>query len=607
MNKDIARCFNVVGVAFLLIIISRACFAQESQTKEYYLDPVMVYPSVLSEYYSNSLRHMEYREDIDGSVEEDLNKVSFADVQTRGPFAIQSDLQIRGATFEQTDVLIDGIKVNDPQTGHFNMDIPFSSEDIDKMIVIPGPAASINGAGRPGGSVHIVTKAPRGESMQAKVVFGENSFEAQQLSVSQPFSNINTRTTIGRSSADGYRDNTDFDIMNFSHFSSFKSGYGDVDFKFGMLDKEFGANGFYSEFFPLQQEHTKTAFGSIGIKSELDSVYINPQVYIRRQRDRFLLDKTNPSFYENIHVNYIKGVKIDMTGELAQGKVFAGIDSARESIDSSSLEQHDRHRDILYTAYTRKLSKWIFSLGGSGYFYEGFKNRATPDISVGYYLNNDLKLRSSFSQSFRAPTFTELYYQSPANVGNENLSPERSNNYEIGFDYNQPNYILSFTSFKREGKDLIDWVRTPGSNIYNVMNITKADTTGVQADLRIYPKNLNAGLKRWQEIYFGYSFVDRNQKESGLISKYVFDYMQHKFVGGVINFLPFNIRANNNITYQQRSNKGGDFIVNSKLDKTINNYKVFVKVDNLLNHGYEEKGNIPMPGRRFFAGVEVEW
>ncbi len=154
---------------------------------------------------------------------------------------------------------------------------------------------------------------------------------------------------------------------------------------------------------------------------------------------------------------------------------------------------------------------------------------------------------------------------------------------------------------------MIDWVRAPSSTVYNIKNITSADTRGLQADLRIYPKDVNMALKRWQEIYFGYSFVDRNQQDNVLISKYVFDYMQHKFVTGMINVLPFNIEVNSNINYQQRSNKGGDFIINSRFDKTINNYKVFLKVDNLFNHGHAEKGNIIMPGRWFFAGFEVQW
>jgi len=599
----------LIFLVFLLSLITKFnyCLGAEDVSENYYLDPVVVYPSILNEYYANSLRYMEYREDIDVPVEQDLNKISFVDIQTRGPFSVQADVQMRGSSLEQTDILIDGIKVNDPQTGHFNLDIPFFTDDIDKMIVIPGPMASINGAGRSGGSVHIITKPPKGESIKVKTVFGQNSFSAQQLSVEQPFSKLETRTSIGISSSDGYRKNTDFDIMNFSHISFLESNLGDIQFNLGVLDKEFGANGFYSEFFPNQKEYTKTVFSSIRIKLEEENFYINPQLYIRRQRDRFLLDKNNPSFYENIHLNYVKGAKVDTVTTWADGKLFTGIDAAVESIDSSNLKEHNRQRNIFYAAYSRKVTQWIFTLGLSEYFYQGFGNQAAPDVSIGYYFNDHIKLRSTISQSFRAPTFTELYYNSPSNIGNENLSSERSNNYEIGIDYAKPNYLISLSCFKQESKDLIDWVRAPASTVYNIININKVDTTGVQANLRAYPKASSLGLKRWQELYLGYSFVDRNQHDNGLVSKYVFDYLEHKFVGGIINTLPWSITLDNSLIYQQRSNSGGDFILNSKFDKTINNYKVFLKVENVFNHAYVVKGNIPMPGRLFFAGLEVKW
>ncbi len=55
-----------------------------------------------------------------------------------------------------------------------------------------------------------------------------------------------------------------------------------------------------------------------------------------------MLDESRPSFYENIHLNYVKGAKIDMVSSWAQGKIFIGIDLAQESIDSSNLKKHDR-------------------------------------------------------------------------------------------------------------------------------------------------------------------------------------------------------------------------------------------------------------------------
>jgi iron complex outermembrane receptor protein len=597
-----------IALIFILTASQLLIFSADvSAEYEYQLEPVIVYPSVLNEYYSDSLRHIEYWENPEDKFLNDLDNVTSVDMQSRGAFSVQSDLQMRGASFEQTDVLVDGVKINDPQTGHFNMDIPFQSYDLDKIIIVPGPAASINGASRPGGSVHIITKKPQGKSAKAKIVFGQNSFQSQEISLTSPFADINTRTTIGQSQSEGYRYNTDFLIRNFSHISNFQSGYGDVLLKFGMLDKEFGANGFYSEFFPGQREHTKTGFAAISLQSEYDSFFVNPQIYVRRQRDRFMLNKDDPAFYENRHLNYVKGAKIDLAYLGDCYKLFAGIDSARESIKSSSLNNHKRMKNTLYAALTQRSDPWIFSVGGSGFFHEDYKNRFAPDISLGYFANSDLKIRSAFSQSYRVPTFTELYYQSPANLGNPDLLPERTNNYEIGFDYARPAYIASMTYFIRQGKDLIDWVRAPQATVYNIVNVADVDTRGIQADIRIYPKEWDLSFKRWQEVYFGYAYIDQERKQNSLISKYVFDYLQHKFVLGSINILPWQISMDNKIVYQERVYRGGDFIINTRFDKQIDNYNIFLKIDNLFNHAYSEKGNIPMPGRWIFAGIELRW
>lgn len=593
-------------IAICNLMFSCSSLAADKPKKTYQLEPVVVYASVIDRYYNESLRQVEIISDSTDTPRDFLvdqwREVAFLDISRRGVFDIQSDIQIRGASFEQTDVLIDGVKVNDPQTGHFNIDIPFFTEDIDKTVVIAGPAASIGGAGRQGGSIHLLIKPPKDQVVQAKTVFGEHCFSNQLLSLTYPVANINSRTTIGRASSDGYRHNTDFDELKFSHISSAECAYGQLQFNFGWLDKEFGANGFYSEFFPEQKEYTNTIFSSLSLRSELTNAYINPQIYIRRHEDRFQLDKTRPSFYENFHTNYIKGAKADVICESSTSRLLTGVDFAQESIDSSSLNKHKRLRSTAYLTYSRDIDNFKFSPGFAGYFYEGFKDHLMPDLSVGYKLNDNFKVRTAFNKSFRAPTFTELYYNSPANRGNENLVPEKSDNYEAGIDFVDKNVSSSLTAFWRNGKNVIDWTRPVSSTVYQVRNIAEVDTQGIEMNLKLFPSS-----EDWRELFLAYSYVDRDQKETGLISKYVFDYLRHKFVIGSEYVLPFDLVAKAALIYQQRVNKGGDFITNARLMKEFKQYKVFLRADNLFNHAYSEKGNIPMPGRWLFTGLEASW
>ena len=287
--------------------------------------------------------------------------------------------------------------------------------------------------------------------------------------------------------------------------------------------------------------------------------------------------------------------------------MFFGVDTAEEKIDSTSLNKHKRRRNTVYSEYSFSAGSVIFAAGLTGYFYEDFKDQLSPDISAGYWLSDAVKIRSSVNRSFRAPTFTELYYLSPANRGNPELVPERSNNYEVGLDYIQPWFSSALTAFTRRGKNLIDWVRAPSATVYQVQNVAKVDTEGIEYRLNIYPEKINADWHRWRNLFFEYSYIDRKRSEHGLVSKYVFDYLKHKFILGSENILPWDVTANINLNYLQRSGKGGDFILNGKLSRKFEKVTVFFKADNIFNHAYSEKGNIPMPGRWLFLGMELEW
>jgi len=79
------------------------------------------------------------------------------DPQERAPGGVQSDLSIRGSTFGQTLVLIDGLRVNDAQTGHHNLDLPIPLDSIDRIEVLHGAGSTFYGADAMGGPVNFIT------------------------------------------------------------------------------------------------------------------------------------------------------------------------------------------------------------------------------------------------------------------------------------------------------------------------------------------------------------------------------------------------------------------------------------------------------------------
>lgn len=87
-----------------------------------------------------------------------LQQVTGVDVRQRGVEGMQADLYIRGGSFDQTLVLIDGIKTENPQTGHHTMNMMIPLENIERIEIIKGPAARIYGQNAFTGAINIVTK-----------------------------------------------------------------------------------------------------------------------------------------------------------------------------------------------------------------------------------------------------------------------------------------------------------------------------------------------------------------------------------------------------------------------------------------------------------------
>lgn len=587
------------------VIYPSSCAAEENG-QSYQLEPIFIH-SAESKDTSLGFHQENQAEDALQGLPELLNKFSAVDVSKRLPFNMLSDVQVRGGSFEDTDILVDGILVNDPQTGHFNLDLPLFTEDVDKIMMISSSSFSNWGIARPGGAVYIKTKKPEEEKLIAKANFGSHKYSGQVLSSSYKINKINSRSTLGRSSSCGYRYNTDFDQLGFSHISELETGCGDLDFSFHFQDKEFGANGYYTEFYPEQREHTKTILSSLSLSSGSDNFNLSPKLYLRRHQDRYLLDRTRPWYLENFHTSFSCGAKTDITFNFSQSQLLTGLDLAQENLKSTNLGKHKRPRDILYAKYNTQIDRLLFACGLTGNFYEQKKGYLLPELGFGYWLKEDFKIRSTYNLSFRPPSFTELYYQSPANVGNKDLVPEKAKNYELGFDYEKTYASTAVSIFKREGKNLIDWVRGQTETTYQAKNIAVVDTYGIELASRFYPARISPGLKNWQELYFGYTYLEREEQEKEFISKYVFDYLKHKFILGSSQKLVCDLILNLNLTYKQRIEKGADFILDSKVSRAFKRYKFFIQIDNVFNHAYADQGNLPMPGRWLIFGLEANW
>ena len=144
----------------MMVAFSNASFSQVPE-----LDPVLISSSMQQKRIRETGRNISVltKDDIKNipanSLDELLRFVPGIEVQQRGPQGAQSDLIIRGGTFQQVLVVIDGMRANEPLTGHFNSYIPIHPEEIERIEVIKGAAAAIFGPDAVGGVIHVITKA----------------------------------------------------------------------------------------------------------------------------------------------------------------------------------------------------------------------------------------------------------------------------------------------------------------------------------------------------------------------------------------------------------------------------------------------------------------
>jgi len=527
------------------------------------------------------------------------------DLQERGPYGVQADLGLRGVTFHQVLVLLDGVRMNDPQTGHHNLDLPINLEDLERIEVLHGHGSSVYGAEAFGGVINFITKAPEHRKVGFEVFAGENGTSGGTFSFSDWFGNFGTRFSLGGKMSDGYRFGTDFKRFSFFSNSTLDISKGSIGFSFGYLEKEFGANGFYGNW--PSREWTNTILGGIRAQIEKwENLVVESRLYYRQHDDKFTGDVTDPDSYVNYHTSYLYGSEVQLRTQSKRGGEFVlGAEVVKEELESTRLGDHSNVRAAIYT-------EWGFSLGRKFTLnpgiridhHSGWGWQFSPAMNIGYHPSRKMRLHSSFGRSFRPPDYTELYYWSPKNVGNPKLVVEQAWSYELGGDFGLNTWLHSRTTllFRKE-RNLIDWVRRDSLSPWEAVKIGKVYTYGVESLFEV-------GLKRSTRLSLGYTFLKSESEElENYISKYALGHPQHQVSLGIGFPLPWGIRQNlrGRYKYKQSSHKRGYFILDGRLSKTLGQLEFHLGGTNLLDASYEEIPGVPMPGSSLNWGIKLEF
>ena len=537
-----------------------------------------------------------------------LQQVSGIDIRRRGVPGTQADLYIRGGGFDQTLLLIDGMKMDDIQTGHHTLNLLLPIQLIERIEIIKGPASRIFGQNAFNGAINIVTKSlPKLDKKQFEMLVSNPTFGSfkqfgflinSRLSLKEKF---NAQLTFSRSKSDGYRYNTDYSNDFFFFKSEIKTQKNPIIITSGFTEKKFGANGFYASPSATDQyEETQASFLGISTLLGSEKFLIRPKLYWRRGQDEYIYIRNNPSVYRNLHKTNKIYLDFSFSKLFDSSRLNFGIDLSNSSISSNNLGDHNRFTTSLYADYTFKTkdNKLSFSPGLSISNFSDMSTHFFPGIDVGFDINEKINLYANYGKTYRIPTYTDLYYSDRNTIGNPDLNPEHAITNEIGIKYSNENIDVSSSFFTRKSSNIIDYVKQSEQDKWEATNIRNLDTNGF--DLSFLYK-----ISLYNSLRIGYTYLfDKSYVSQVNYSRYAINSLRHQLNTRLA------LKYSNKITHTlisrfgERSNKVSHIVYDSNLKYQLSeNSYFFINVNNIFNEEYYETNLVPMPGRNFLIGV----
>ena len=593
----------------------------------------------------------------------DLLKLAVGvDVRQRGGFGIQTDISIDGGTFDQITVLLNGVNISSPQTGHLTADFPVNLSDIERIEVLEGAASRVYGASAFGGAINIITKSSSNLnlsdgkdtnlSIDAGVQGGSYATYGGDARITLHNALPSSMGGTGGGSlsfaylqSDGATLNSEFQRAN-----AYLSGRLDTDkFRFdwqgGWSHKSYGANTFYSAAYPNQFERNNHIIASIGAETK-GKVRIRPNIFWHRLYDNFELIRHSTTG-ENFHCTDVYGVHVCADIAWAAGHTAIGGEIRQEGIYSTSLGRpitgaltrqvpceelfytcHDSRTNISFNIeHNVILQHFTASIGVLSNYNSRFDERLQfyPGIDLAFNPTSQWRLFASYDKGFRLPTFTDLYYKSPTHEGNLGMRAEESHSFQLGSTFRSKGIDATIKGFYHQGTNMIDWVMYAPDDVFHSANFN-LDNRGLQVQLALHFTPLLGREDTYiQHLTLAYTNIHQQRRDEQEVykSNYTMEYLRHKFVATLDHRLYRKLTASWSLRWQDRA---GHYILYDNAQSTgqLVSYEPYAVLDvklrwamqhhewwlegtNLTNRTYYDLGNIPQPGLVILSGVRLRF
>jgi outer membrane cobalamin receptor len=512
--------------------------------------------------------------------------------------AAQSDLSIRGSSFSQVVVLVDGVRVSDAQSGHYNMDLTVPTSSVERIEILRGGASSMYGADAIGGVINIVTQgAPKATTVAAHGgTFGTAGADLQAAAT------LNDRSVFIAADArwsDGHRTGTDYRAIQARVGARTLLAGGSLGVDAGLGVRNFGAADFYGAY--PSYEDTRSATAVASYQRPLSSEWnLDASVDVRRHYDLYTLIRTNPVAYQNRHISWQRGARAVAAGRIDRVHAAFGAEGFDASLTSARLGNHDEQRAAGFTEWSAgSLARTLATVGSRVDWSSRTGTFFSPSAAVVTSVTPTLRLRASANRGYRSPTWTEMYYTDPANVANPELRSETFTMGEVGARVTPKWGAVDVALFSRAGKALIDWTKpaaTPTAQ-WQSHNLESATFNGVELETSI------ADLARIEWKLRASGIRVSSHDADTLIGKYALSPITEaasleattpKFMGVRLTAISGRARRTREAPYWR---------TDLRASTEIRGWTVRVDGLNLGNASYRDASAMPVAGRILLLGV----
>ena len=420
--------------------------------------------------------------------------------------------------------------------------------------------------------------------------------------------------SLSHTQSSGYRYNTAFDnnkiyYQNTINLAKDKT----LHFLGGYVANDFGANGFYAAPKDVEsKENVQTALVGVNADLKMNDFWIfRPRVSYRYNKDDYIFIRQKPEVYENIHETNVIDAELNNTFLTGIGNFGLGLEMRSEEINSNSLGKHNRLNYGMFGEYSfNKIEHLLINLGAYSNYNSDFGWQFLPGIDAGYSIYKNIRLFANAGTGVRLPTYTDLYYKGPSNIGNADLKPETSFHSEIGLKYNSTNLNASVSYFYRNTSNFIDWVKDSLNQPWQPQNFNQIKTNGISfsADYRLLDKQSSSDFIIISSLsYTWLNPVISQSENSSKISQYALENLRNQ-IAATVNLsylnsfhLTFAARYNERVSYKNY------ILLDTKLAYTKKQIEIYADLSNITNVSYIEAGAVPMVGRWFSLGLKWNW